>query len=182
MFMGVLGWRVTARVTPDMKHSVMIAAPHTTNWDFPIALAAFWIMGVDLRFFIKDAYTKGVFGWVFKSFGAIGVNRSNRKNGLVNYATQLLKERKELVILVPPEGTRGLVEEWRLGFYHIALKANAPISLGFLDYKKKEAGVAAVFKPSGDKEADLSYIENVYYDITGKFPDKYNKQIFKRES
>lgn len=178
LFFALLGWKVTAKVTDQMKHSVMIAAPHTSNWDFPIALAAFWIMGVPLRFFIKDDYTKGLFGWFFKGLGAIGVNRQNRKNGLVNYAIQLLKEQNELVILIPAEGTRKRVENWKQGFYHIAVNAQVPISLGYLDYKKKEAGVADVFLPTGKLEADLMHIQNIYKHITGKHPENYNPKIF----
>lgn len=178
LFMKMLGWKVTAEVTPQMKHSVMIAAPHTSNWDFPIALAAFWIMGVPVRFFIKDDYTKGPFGWLFKGLGAIGVNRENRKNGLVNYAIEQLKSAPELVVLVPAEGTRKRVAKWKLGFYHMALDAEVPISLGYLDYEKKEAGVADVFYPSGILAEDLKYIQEVYRPIKGKFPDFYNPEIF----
>jgi 1-acyl-sn-glycerol-3-phosphate acyltransferase len=178
LFMRIFGWKVTAEVTPQMKHSVMIAAPHTSNWDFPIALAAFWIMGVPVKFFIKDNYTKGPFGWCFKALGAIGVNRENRKNGLVNHAIQQLKANKELVILVPAEGTRKRVDKWKLGFYHIALGAEVPISLGYLNYKTKEAGVADVFSPSGDLKKDLHYIQETYRPISGKYPALYNPDIF----
>lgn len=178
IFLGILGWKVTAKVTEKMKHCVMIAAPHTTNWDFPIALGAFWVMGVDLKFFIKDNYTKGLFGWFFKSLGAIGVNRENRKNGLVQHAVNLLKERKELVIMVPPEGTRKPVDKWKLGFYHIAVTAEVPIGLGYLDYDKKEAGVANVFDPVGIVEQDLKYIQEIYRPIKGKNPEWYNTEIF----
>lgn len=161
-----------------MKHSVMVAAPHTSNWDAPIALAAFWIMGVDVKFFIKDDYTKGAFGWLFKAFGAIGVDRSKKKNQLTDYAIELLNSQEELVILVPAEGTRKAVDKWRTGFYRIAIETGAPISLGYLDYAKKEAGVADVFKPSGEFEKDMFQIQEIYRPITGKNPTNYNKKIF----
>ena len=86
-----MGWKVKAKVTEQTKHSVMIAAPHTSNWDFPIALAAFWIMGLDVKFFIKDDYTKGPFGWFFKWTGAVGVDRNKKKNNLTAFAIDLLK-------------------------------------------------------------------------------------------
>ena len=70
------GWQVNVGDPEKLKGSVMVAAPHTTNYDFPIAIAIFWYMRVDLKYFIKDNYTKGIFGWFFKWTGAIGVDRS----------------------------------------------------------------------------------------------------------
>ena len=174
----LMGWRCDIQVTEQMRHCVMIAAPHTTNWDFPIAISAFWIMGVDVKFFIKDNYTKGPFGFIFKALGALGVDRSKAKNGLTDYAIERLKESKELVVLVPAEGTRKRVEKWRTGFYRIAIEAKVPISLGYLDYEKKIAGVADVFMPSGDFEKDMTYIQEVYRPIKGKNPENYNPRIF----
>ncbi len=174
----LLGWKCNVTVTDEMKHSVMIAAPHTTNWDFLFVIGAFWIMGVDVRFFIKDNYTKGPFGFIFKALGALGVDRSKAKNGLTDYAIDRLKENDELVVLVPAEGTRKRVDKWRTGFYRIATEAGVPISLGYLDYEKKEAGVADVFYPSGDFEKDMLHIQEVYRPIKGKNTDNYNTSIF----
>jgi 1-acyl-sn-glycerol-3-phosphate acyltransferase len=82
------------------------------------------------------------------------------------------------VILVPAEGTRKRVEKWRTGFYRIALEAKVPISLGYLDYKKKEAGTLGAFWPSGDFQKDMDYIADQYRDIVPKFPEKYNTKIY----
>lgn len=177
VFFAFLGWKMKAQVTPAMRHSVMVAAPHTSNWDFPIALAAFWIMGLDLKYFIKDAYTRGPFGWFFRWTGAIGVSRENKRNGLSDYAISLLRSRK-MVILVPAEGTRKRVEKWRTGFYRIALEAKVPISLGTLDYQKKEADVLTVFQPSGNFKEDMQYIQDCYLPIHPKYPEDYNPQIY----
>lgn len=155
----------------------MIAAPHTSNWDFPIALAAFWIMGIDLKYFIKNDYTKGIFGGFFRWTGAIGVDRSKKKNNLTDYAIELLKE-KEVVILVPAEGTRTYVEKWRTGFYRIALETKVPISLGTLDYKEKFADILDVFMPTGNFEKDMLYIQEQYKNINAKHPKQYNPKIF----
>jgi len=177
LFFKLTGWKVKAQVTEQVKRSVMIAAPHTSNWDFPIALAAFWIMGIDLKFFIKDDYTRGVFGWFFKWAGAIGVDRSKKKNNLTDYAIRLLNE-QDLVILIPAEGTRKRVEKWRTGFYRIAREAQAPISLGTLDYAKKEADILGTFEPSGNFEKDMDFIQAKYRPITPKHPENYNPQIY----
>lgn len=172
-----MGWKVKAKVTEQTKHSVMIAAPHTSNWDFPIALAAFWIMGLDVKFFIKDEYTKGLFGWFFKWTGAVGVDRNKKKNNLTAFAIDLLQQKK-IVVIVPAEGTRARVEKWRTGFYRIAVEAKVPISLGTLDYKEKFADILDVFMPTGNFEEDMLYIQEQYKVINARFPENYNQQIF----
>lgn len=176
LFFKILGWKLNVPITEEVKHSVMVAAPHTSNWDFPFALAAFWTMGLDLKYFIKDFYTRGLHGYFFRWTGAIGVNQKAKSN-LTEYAIQLLKEKK-MVVLVPAEGTRKRVEKWRTGFYTIAIEAKVPISLGYLDFSKKEAGIMGVFQPSGDFEKDMSYIQEQYLDKVGKYPENYNPQIF----
>ncbi len=177
LFLGLLGWKVKARVSPEMHRSVMVAAPHTSNWDFPIALAAFWIMGLDLKYFIKDDYTRGILGGFFRWTGAIGVNRRNPRNNLTQQAIHLLKER-DLVLMVPAEGTRRAVEKWRTGFYHIAREAQVPISLGTLDYRAREADIIDVFTPTGDFKKDMQYIQECYRPIHPRHPEGYNPQIF----
>ena len=93
----------------------------------------------------------------------------------------MLNSEKELLLLVPAEGTRSAVDKWKLGFYHIAKEAGLPILLSYLDYAKKEAGVGKMVYPSDDFEKDMLEIENFYKNITPKHPEKYNKQIFIRK-
>ncbi|MCT4623940.1 MAG: 1-acyl-sn-glycerol-3-phosphate acyltransferase [Schleiferiaceae bacterium] len=177
----LIGWKINVQMdVSEVKHTVMIAAPHTSNWDFPNALAAFWLMGVDLKFFIKDAYTKSLFGFIFKWMGALGVTRS-KKNNLVNHAVTILNENPGIVILVPAEGTRSWVEEWKKGFYHIATEAKVRICLGYLDYKNKIAGIDQILEPTGNIQSDFEIIEKSYQQWTGKNPEMYNPEIFKRE-
>jgi len=135
-------------------------------------------MGIDVRYFIKDNYTKSPLGWFFRWTGAIGVDRNKKSNKLTDYAIELLKENDQLVILVPAEGTRRRVEKWRTGFYRIAHEADVPISLGFLNYKAKIAGVGKPFYPTGDFEKDMTHIQEFYRPITGKYPENYNPSIF----
>lgn len=181
VFMAVAGWKVKIDLnTKSIDHCVMIAAPHTSNWDFPFTLATFWIKGIDLKFFIKDSYTKAFYGFIFKWMGAIGVDR-NKNNNLVEYAVSLLNAQEKLVILIPPEGTRSKVDFWKKGFYHIANGASVPIALGFLDFKHKVAGVDRLVMPTGKIDVDLKVIEDVYLKYTGKNPENYNPIIFERE-
>jgi 1-acyl-sn-glycerol-3-phosphate acyltransferase len=173
------GWKldVPANKIERLRHSVMLASPHTSNWDFFYAIFGFWLIEVDLKYFIKDEYTKGPLGGFFRWTGAIGVDRSKRNN-LVEHTINLLNENDQLVILVPAEGTRKRVEKWKKGFYNIATGAQVPVSLGYLDYKDKIAGVGDVLDLSGDFEKDMRYIQAFYATKTPRHPALYNKKIY----
>ncbi|MCH8553836.1 MAG: 1-acyl-sn-glycerol-3-phosphate acyltransferase [Schleiferiaceae bacterium] len=180
-FFFVSGWRFNTNGIPltALKKTVMIAAPHTSNWDLPYALGGFWLMRLRVKYFIKSMYTKSPVGFLFKMTGAVGVERGNdKKNNLVAASIDYLNTQSAAVVLVPAEGTRKRVERWRTGFYHIALGAKVPISLGYLDYKNKEAGILDVFHPTGNFEADMLHIQEKYRGIQGKYPELYNEQIF----
>lgn len=173
----IFGWKADYKAQFKVKKSVMLASPHTSNWDLLFALAVYWIEGIDAKFLIKNSYTKGFFGFFFKWLGAIGVDRS-KGNNLVDYSIELFNIREELVLMVPAEGTRERVDKWKTGFYHIAKNANVPVSFGFLDYGKKIAGVGDVYALTGTFEKDMQYIQDFYKDIKAKHPEKYNKQIY----
>ena len=83
-----------------------------------------------------------------------------------------------MVVGIAPERTRKRVEKWKQGFYHIAVGANVPIVLSFMDYKRKEAGVGKILYPSGDIEKDMSVIEEFYQGVNPKFPEYYNPKIY----
>ena len=177
----ITGWHVNVPEEFRLKKAVMIAAPHTSNWDLIHALPGLWLGGYRPKFFIKDDFRKvPIVNWLLKWVGAIWVNRK-KNNNLINHSAQLLQQEKELILLVPAEGTRSAVKSWKLGFYHIAKKSNLPILLSYLDYDKKEAGVGKIVYPSDDFEKDMLVIEDFYKHITPKHPDKYNKQIFIRK-
>jgi 1-acyl-sn-glycerol-3-phosphate acyltransferase len=172
----LLGWKTSMEATEGMDKCVMIAAPHTSNWDFPFTILTFWKHDIRFSFFIKDSYTKSIFGGVFRAMGAIGVDRSKGKN-LVDFASDLLKSKEKLVIIVPAEGTRSYVQKWKTGFYYIAKNADVPIALGFLDFKEKLAGVGPLVYTSNNMDLDFKKIEEFYKDKTGKNPELYNPII-----
>lgn len=173
----ILGWKSKYKTEYSTNRCVMIAAPHTSNWDFLFAIATYWKHGVQAKFFIKDAYTKGFVGYFFKKMGAIGVARG-KKNNLVDFAVKLFKENEKLVLLVPAEATRKRVPKWKKGFYVIAKGANVPVALGYLDYKEKIAGVGGLINLTDSFEDDMQKIQDFYKNITAKFPEGYNKQIY----
>ncbi len=173
------GWKL--KVTDEVKavrKCVLIAAPHTSNWDFYYAIGAFWMIGVPMKFLIKDNWTRPWYGFVIRKLGGIGVNRQQRNN-LTQHAAQLLKDSERLFLLNCPEGTRSFVPRWRTGFYYIAIQADVPIVLGYVDYKKKEGGIVKVIQHQGKtREEVMLEIQEFYKDKTGRHPENYNPQIF----
>lgn len=166
----IASWKVIGD-PPKQKKFVMIAAPHTSNWDFVYARAAFFIMGIPLKYTIKKELFFFPLGWILKTLGGIPIDRSKRSN-TVDAMADLFNQYNELAILVTPEGTRSYSEKWKKGFYYVAQKANVPISLGYLDYSKKHAGIGPLIHPSGNYEEDLETIQSFYCQITPKYPEK----------
>lgn len=164
------GWKLVAE-PPKMKKMVMIAAPHTSNWDFMYARAAFYLMNIPLRYTIKKELFFFPLGIILRAFGGIPIDRST-KSGMVSKMIDIFNEHENICVLVTPEGTRKKAVAWKRGFYHVAEGANVPILLGFLDYAKKEAGIGPTVIPSGDIEKDMEDIQAFYRTKTGKYPEQ----------
>lgn len=150
---------------------VVIAAPHTTNWDLPIMLAVAIYYRVRLRWMGKDSLFKGPFGWLMHALGGIPVDRSKSNNAVAQMVARY-NEADALLVAIPPEGTRAKTRYWKTGFYHIANGAGVPIALGFLDYARKVGGIGSVLQPTGDYDADLERIKEFYADVKGKYPTR----------
>ncbi|MCB0497902.1 MAG: 1-acyl-sn-glycerol-3-phosphate acyltransferase [Cyclobacteriaceae bacterium] len=175
----VTGWKIIGEMPDDMKKGVIIAAPHTSYWDFLYARAAFFIMGVPMKVTIKkEVVNFPVFGWFARQLGAIAIDRNpkegglKRKKSMVDAMVDLVNERDQLIMMITPEGTRKHAPRWKTGFYRVAEGANVPIILGYLDYAKKHAGLGPVIIPSGNYEEDLEKIMDFYRDKTAKYPDQ----------
>jgi 1-acyl-sn-glycerol-3-phosphate acyltransferase len=166
----VAGWKQVGNLPPEIKKCIMVAAPHTSNWDFIYSRGAFYLMDLPVKFTIKSESMVGPLGWLLKRMGALPVNRQ-KNNNLVNTMVDLFNENEQLIIMVTPEGTRKYQPRWRKGFYHAAYAAGVPIALGYLDYKKKYAGVGPVFYPTGDVEGDIEKIKDFYRTVTAKYPE-----------
>ncbi|MGB5929689.1 MAG: 1-acyl-sn-glycerol-3-phosphate acyltransferase [Cyclobacteriaceae bacterium] len=173
----VFGWKLEGTVPAEVKKAVMIAAPHTSNWDLLYARSAFYLMRIPVRFTIKKEWIKGPMGWLLTSLGAIAIDRqkfrsTDKRSSSVAAMIDLFNNRDELVVLVTPEGTRKYAEQWKSAFYYVALGAKVPIMLGFLDYKEKKAGIGPRIDPSGDFEADMEKILGFYRTKTAKYPEQ----------
>jgi len=174
----ILGWKVVGSMPKELKKAVIIAAPHTSYWDFFYARLAFFIMDIPMKVTIKKEVVEApLYGWLIRKLGAIGIDRNPKNGGLkskismVDAMVNLLEERDHLIMMVTPEGTRKYVPRWKTGFYRVAEQAKVPIILGYLDYAKKHAGIGPVFEPTGDYDADLKIILDFYRSKTGKFPE-----------
>ncbi len=156
----LVGWKAVGKEIED-RRLVLIAAPHTSNWDFPLMLLV--VLKLRLKIFWMGKHTLFPFplGWLMKWLGGIPINRSKSHN-VVNETVNRYKQEEDLVILIPPEGTRKRVEKWKTGFYHIANAAEVPILLGYVDAAKKEAGLADFFHTTGDLESDMQEIRAFY--------------------
>jgi 1-acyl-sn-glycerol-3-phosphate acyltransferase len=181
VFLKIMGWRINYNgLNPaDFSRCVMLASPHTSNWDFPIARATFFMMNIPVRYTVKKSLTQFPIGLFMNPLGAIAINRAPKKEGeerqsMVEAMTDLFEGRTELVVLVTPEGTRSKVEKWKTGFYHVAKGAGVPIALGYLDYKKKEAGVGKIIHLSGDMNADMKQVMDFYRNISPKYPELFS--------
>jgi len=172
IYLGASGWRPEGKLPPDKKF-VLIAAPHTTNWDMPIMLAISWALGVETRWMGKKSLFRFPFGTFMRALGGIPIDRSQRTN-MVAQAAEMIRSKAQFILAVPPEGTRsGGDGVWRSGFYHIAREADVPIQLGFLDYSRKRGGLGPLVHPTGDTGADMDLIRAFYQPHMAKFPEQF---------
>jgi 1-acyl-sn-glycerol-3-phosphate acyltransferase len=167
--MKLFGWRAEGRL-PGVSKFVVIAAPHTSNWDLPILLSVAFALKIDARWLGKNTLFQGPFGFVSRWMGGIPVDRSASHN-LVAQAVEMFRSNEKLILAIPPEGTRSKVSHWKTGFYYIALGAGVPIALGFIDYKRKAGGLGPTLNPIGDIEADMEFLRNFYANVTAKYPE-----------
>lgn len=164
------GWKhVSTVVPPPGQPTILIGAPHTSNWDFIFMLGIAWEQGLKIKFLGKDSLFKPPFGFVMRWFGGIPVNRS-KPHGLVNEIIAQTKKDDSFSLVITPEGTRGAGTYWKSGFYRIALETNMPIILGHVDRTTKTSGLGLMFTPTGDMTKDMDVIREFYADKTGYHP------------
>lgn len=173
------GWRMNPDIPEETQRCVILASPHTSNWDIFYARLGFYIMNIPLRFTIKREWLRFPFGLIIKPLGGLGIDRRPRKDtgerpSYIELMAELFDQHEELAMMITPEGTRAKRDKWKTGFYYVAQNAGVPICLGYLDYEKKEAGVGGPIHPSGDMEADMKKIMAFYAPIKGKRPELFS--------
>ena len=162
----ILRWKTKGNV-PDIKKYVMIAAPHSSNWDFIFFLLFIFKYRISVHWMGKNTMFIWPFRWLLKRLGGIPIDRKAKSN-VVETTAQAFKTSKQLVITIAPSGTREKVMTWKTGFYHIAQQAKVPIVCGFIDYKKKMVGIGPVFSLSNDIDVDMKEIKHFYSQFSGK--------------
>tara|TARA_E500000075_G_scaffold43228_1_gene38885 strand:- start:1155 stop:1757 length:603 start_codon:yes stop_codon:yes gene_type:complete len=172
--LSILGWKVTGIITNDQAKNnlVVIVAPHTSNWDGILGIAALAGLDAKITFIGKDTVFKYGLGPLLRYVGGIPVNRKN-PGGIIKDAIDQLKIRKGSLIAMSPEGTRAKVKEWKTGFLRIASEIKADIVPASLDFKKKEILLGEIFKPSGDNTKDILDLKKYYSAFVPKHPEKF---------
>lgn len=171
LYLWIIGWKTGSVLDPSVKKCVLVGAPHTSNMDFPIALGTLYASGVNVRFLAKKSLFRFPLGILMRAMGGIPVDRS-KHNNMVDMMINMFANTTSLILLIPAEGTRSYVKEWKSGFYYTALGAKVPIVLGYLDYGRKNAGFGKLFYPTGDYQKDLAEIKDFYRQFTARHPEK----------
>jgi 1-acyl-sn-glycerol-3-phosphate acyltransferase len=171
-FLKLTGWKVEGSLPPDCPKCVLIAAPHTSNWDLPYTLMVGFALRLNLYWMGKESIFRPPFGAFMRWLGGISVDREKSTNLVAASVEALRAADGRVQLTVPPEGTRSKARYWKTGFYHIAQGAQVPIVMAYMDYSRKVSGLGPVFHPTGDIERDMEAIKAFYAPFKGKNPDQ----------
>jgi 1-acyl-sn-glycerol-3-phosphate acyltransferase len=173
VFLTLFGWRIVGKV-PTQKKLVVLGAPHTSNWDFPIFLSVVGYLGLRVNYLGKHTLFTGPFAWIFYGLGGIPVNRSGPDaKDVVAQVVEEIHKREQIWLGLAPEGTRTKVEKWKTGFHRIAVEAGLPIATMYIDKKTQTVGFGPIFNPTGDLKTDLAAIQKFYSTKTAVKPENY---------
>ncbi len=165
------GWNLEGKIA-DSQRVMVVAAPHTSNWDFVFGICV--ILGINARVRWLGKHTIFKFGvaWFFRWLGGIPVNRA-KPDAVMGYVDEAVEKDNGLILAVAPEGTRKKAKKWKSGFLRIAKKNNCVIQLGALDFANRRIVLGEVFEPTGDNEADIAAIIGYYQQFKGRYPDQF---------
>ena len=178
-FLKLTGWQVEGP-RPLERRFVLIAAPHTSNWDLVYLLALAAVSDLKISWMGKDALFRPPLGWLLRPLGGLPVVRQQSRN-MVSQMADAFAAAESLALVVPAEGTRSYVAHWKSGFYHIARTAKVPIVMGYLDYARRRGGFGPALQPTGDVRQDMDVIREFYADKVGRYPEKFGEVRLKEE-
>jgi 1-acyl-sn-glycerol-3-phosphate acyltransferase len=167
-----LGWRAVAEFPSGCERCVLIAAPHTSNWDLPFMIAFAMAFELHISWMGKSALFRAPFGWFMRWLGGIPVRREDRHRK-VEEMTRWFASRESAVLAIAPEGTRFRAPHWKSGFYWIAKGAGVPIVPAYLDFGTRTAGFGPPLVPSGSIASDMERLRAVYEGKRGLFADAF---------
>ena len=167
--LNLLGWKMHYKPLPG-PHGIAVVYPHTSNWDFFIGLLGKWALGLQFRWLAKDSLFKGAMGAIMRYWGGIAVDRRAPMGATRSLAQSMLRE-EWCWVAITPEGTRGYRPHWKSGFYHLALAADLPVLLVYMDYREKVLSVTDTVRLSGDQDADMAAIAAIYAGKQALYPE-----------
>ena len=173
-FLRLTGWKVVGTLPANAAKSVLIAAPHTSNWDLPYTLMVAFALRLNVYWMGKASLFRPPFRGVMMWLGGIPVDRAQSNNLVAASSAAILQATGPLQLIVPPEGTRSGTRYWKTGFYYMAAGAGVPIVLAYLDYEKKVGGLGPIFQTTGDIDADMLAIKAFYAGVKGKNADQFH--------
>ena len=167
------GWKVSGQLPANGRKCVLIAAPHTSNWDLPYTLMVAFALRLNIYWMGKEQIFKPPFRGLMMWLGGIPVRRESANNLVAASIESLQSADGPVQLVVPPEGTRSKARYWKTGFYYIAVGAQVPIVMAYMDYERKISGLGPVFEPTGDIEADMVTIKAFYAPFKCKNPSQF---------
>ena len=161
----LMGWKLTGEL-PDLKKYIILGGPHTSNWDFILAMSTVWITQAPVNIIAKKELFKFPFGVILRSMGVMPIERKKSQNQ-VDAIAEMYQSREQFIIALAPEGTRKKVDRLKSGFYHIALKANLPVVIVSVNAPNKTLTIQEPYYNTGDKETDFKYFNHMFKSHTG---------------
>jgi len=178
----LFGWKFDLPPADDWKrlhHCVLIEAPHTSIYDFLLGAACVWRLGLNGRFFIKKEFFVFPLRHFLRWSGALPIDRGNPNNNMVGNAVKALADNDDISFIITPEGTRKPVKRFKRGFYEIAVQANVPIAVTYINYKSRHMGVGPLIVPSGNFDDDMLRILAIYDNVAPRNAKGWNLQALK---
>ena len=170
LFWAASRWTLTAEATPT-RPTILIGAPHTSNWDFVLMLAIAWRLDIEVHWLGKNSLFRGWRGPIMRSIGRIAVDRADPAR-VVNDVVAQVHSGSVFGLVITPDGTRGGNEYWKSGFYRIARETGMPVTLGFVDRTTMTTGLGPTLELTGDVAADMDRIRAFYADKAGLRPER----------
>ncbi|MGB4204191.1 MAG: 1-acyl-sn-glycerol-3-phosphate acyltransferase [Bacteroidales bacterium] len=173
ILVNLLGWKIKGEF-PNIKKSIIIFAPHTSYWDGLYGKLHLMQLGINYKFLSKKEFFKFPLNYFFKIYGSIPVSKTKE---YIDYVAELINNSSELHIVLSPEGQLAKTTRWKKGYYYMAVRANVPIVVGYIDYKRKEIGIKKVIYNPIDISRVRKEIAQLYSDVTAKYPENFSPEL-----